>query len=100
MLTKNATEDLESIHNYISEILKEKNVADNYMDTIRRSIISLDEMPLRYKVIETEPFKSMNMRRVLVKNFYIYYSVDETNNLVNIHGVIYARRDQGGLFDR
>lgn len=34
------------------------------------------------------------VRRFPVKNFLVYYWIDEDNKLVNVIAVIYARRDQ------
>ena len=33
-------------------------------------------------------------RRMLVKNYYVYFWVDEDNVRVQITGIIYAKRDQ------
>lgn len=100
ILNKNTANDLEEIYSYISESLKEPSTAEAYLKMIRKAIKSLDEMPMRNMLIDEEPFHMMGLRRMLVKNFYIYYSVDIDNAIVTVHGVIYARRDQITAIDK
>ena len=53
----------------------------------------LDEMPMRFKLYEDEPWKSKGLRFVPVDNYLIFYlPIDETNT-VSIVRIIYAGRD-------
>ena len=51
-------------------------------------------MPKKYALIEEEPRKHEGVRKIIVKNFLIYYWVDEENFKVQVIAVIYNRRDQ------
>ncbi len=90
-LTEKARDNLLELRRYVVEALKEENTASEYLHAISKAVMSLDEMPMRYKIIEDEPFNSMKLRRMIVKNFYVYYSVDKRNNTVFVRAVIYSR---------
>lgn len=100
LLTKEAADDIEEIYSYISDTLHEKNTADEYVKILRKSIKSLDQMPLRHKLLDSDPFRSFRLRRMPVKSFFIYYSVDEENSTVYIRGVIYSHRDPSIMNNR
>ena len=63
------------------------------LDLLQKSIFSLDEMPGRYRIYETEPWKSRNLRIMSVKNYLVFYIPDESSKTVNIVRVIYGSRD-------
>ena len=44
--------------------------------------------------MDDEPWKSRGVRRLLCKNFYVYYRIDETAKTVYILNVVYNKRDQ------
>lgn len=51
-------------------------------------------MPYRVKLIEEVPWREMGFRKIRVKNYYIYFWVNDDTKEVNIIAVIYVRRDQ------
>ena len=55
ILTKQADTDLRSIYEYIAFTLLEPETAARQLDRIEKSILSLDEMPERFRVFEKEP---------------------------------------------
>jgi hypothetical protein len=54
----------------------------------------LAEMPKRHSLVDKEPWRSEEVRKVIVKNFLIYFWVDEENMKVQVIAVIYEKRDQ------
>lgn len=48
----------------------------------------------RHALINEEPWRTEGIRKIAVKNFLIYYWVDDENNRVHVTAVIYGRRDQ------
>ena len=50
--------------------------------------------PKNKKLVDDEPWHSRGIRIFLVKNFFVYYRIDEEHKKVFILNVIYARRDQ------
>ena len=54
----------------------------------------MSEMPGIYKPVDDEPWHSRGVRKILVKNFFVYYRIDEESLKVFILNIIYARSDQ------
>lgn len=94
LLVPAAEKDLEALKNYIVDVLKTPQTALAYIRSLREMMISLSEMPARYKVFDDESWHSYGIRRVLVKNTFIYYRIDDNEKNVFILGVIYSKRDQ------
>ena len=44
--------------------------------------------------IEEEPWRSEGIRKIVVKNFLVYYWIDDKCNKVQVTAVIYSKRDQ------
>lgn len=51
-------------------------------------------MPSRYHLAEEEPWHTKGIRKMSVKNFLVYYLIDEEKKAVWATAVIYGRRDQ------
>ena len=54
---------------------------------------SLEQMPMRYRLYEEEPWHSQRLRFLPVDDYLIFYLSDETNNVVNIIRVMYGGKD-------
>lgn len=93
-VTRQAMEQMREIVHYISKELLEPEAADQLLDKIQEAIVSLSTMPKRHALIEEEPWRHEGVRKIVVKNFLIYYWVDEENHKVQVTAVIYNRRDQ------
>ena len=63
-------------------------------DTLQDEINSLSFMPERIRVVDAQPWKEKGVRKIQVKNYYIYFVISEPNKTVEILVVIYAGRDQ------
>ena len=44
--------------------------------------------------MDDEPWESYGIRRIAVKNFVVYYRIDDASHRVYILNIIYAKRDQ------
>ena len=93
-LTVQAIGQIEEAVQYISKILLEPETARKWADTLQCEIEKLDTMPSRYPLTEEEPWHMKEIRKMPVKNFLVYYLVDEKKKAVWITAVIYGRRDQ------
>ena len=51
-------------------------------------------MALSIAPVVEEPWHSRGVRKIVAKNFYIYYRLDESLGRVYVMNVIYAKRDQ------
>ena len=88
-----ALSELREIYEYIAFDLLETAVAQRQVNRIRKEIASLDSMPKRYRTVEWEPWKSMEMRRLNVENYSVFYLVREEDMTVYIVHIFYGRRD-------
>lgn len=95
-----AMEDLKDIYAYIAEELQVPDTARNQVNRIRKEIRSLDFMPMRYPIVDWEPWKSMNMHRVLIDHFVAFYMVDPDARVVTVIRIVYGGRDMEGIADQ
>ena len=93
-VTRQAKEHLELIREYIATELQAPIVAKRMLELLKSEMMSLQTMPYRVKLIGEQPWCEIGFRRIRVKNYYIYFWVDENRKEVQILAVIYVRRDQ------
>ena len=94
IMTPDATKDLLELKDYISDNLLAPDTALFYIESIRKKINTLSQMPDRVKPVEIEPWKSIGIRKIMAKNFYIYYRINQKDKQVYILNIPYNRRDQ------
>ena len=99
-ITEQAEVQLREILCYISNTLKEPDIAMSLFNEIQKNILSLDVMPKRIALIDEEPWRSYGIHRMTVKNFLVYFWVNEDLKEVHITAVIYGKRDQLKLLER
>ena len=92
-ITARAKRDLREVHAYISGARKEPNVADELLDKIETKMLTLKSMPLRHAVERDEQLKLRNLRKLIVDNYLVFYTVSEKTEIVFVVRVLYARRD-------
>ena len=93
-LTAQAVGQIEETMRYLSQTLLEPALARKWADTLQREIVKLDSMPARYPLTEEEPWRTKGIRRMPVRNFLVYYLIDEEAKTVWVTAVLYGGRDQ------
>lgn len=96
-LTQNAIDDIGEIFEYISDVLCEKETAINIINLLHQNILSLEEMPGRFRTYENEPWKSRGLHIMPVKKYLVFYIIDDDNKTINIVRVLYGSRDYDKL---
>lgn len=89
-----AQKDIREIVLYIARELAAPQAALNLQDAFEEGINSLAEMPERIKMVDEQPWKDAGVRKIRVKNYYIYFVISEGDRAVKIMAVIYVGRDQ------
>ncbi len=89
-----AQQDIRAIVLYIAQELAAPQAAMNLQEAFEETIRSLAEMPKRIKTVDEQPWKDAGIRRIRVRNYFVYFFVDETEKAVKVLSVIYTRRDQ------
>ena len=90
---QSAYRDLDDIYDYIANVLLEPIIAQNQADRIMDKADSLDQMPLRHREYEHEPWLSRGVRVMPVDNYLVFYLPDETDCSVLIMRIIHSSRD-------
>ncbi len=92
-ITKQAEADLAGIYNYIAFELNAPQSAEGQLNRLEKCILSLDNMPERFRLYAGEPWKSRGLRIVAVDNYCILYIPDNNSSTVTIIRVLYGGCD-------
>ncbi len=93
-------EHLKAIRDYIAITLHEPGTAKKMIKLLHERIEELSSMPERIRTIDEQPWGSYGIRKIRVKNFYVYFWVNEEKKQVQIIAVIYVRMDQVKQLER
>lgn len=88
-----AKNDMLEIVKYISNDLQNPQAASRLADEFIKSAENVCSFPYSNNVYI--PLKPLNLeyRKIIVKNYMMFYTVDETTKTVTIMRVIYAKRN-------
>ena len=90
-ITKEALQDMEDMYNYIAlELLSPENAMGQY-NRIADEILTLDTFPQRYRIMDSEPEKQMELRRMIVDNYSVFYTI--RSDRVIVTDVLYTASD-------
>lgn len=89
-----AQNDIRGIILYIARELMAPQAALNLQTEFQKEIKSLTNMPKRIKTVDEQPWKDAGIRKTRVKNYYIYFIVDDEEMAVKVNAVIYVGMDQ------
>lgn len=89
-LSGKAKEDLKKIVIYIKKNLNEPTIARKYAQLINERIRTLKYIPQRYMIIEDNEIKHLDIRRLLIKNYIVFYRIDESKRIVRIERILYG----------
>lgn len=93
-ITRFAYQQMEKIRNYVAYELMAPRAAHRLLAELRKEILLLQWTPGMYALVDEEKWRKQGVRKFPVKNFLVYYWVDEERKIVHIIAVIYGRRDQ------
>lgn len=85
--------DLRDIYQYIAYELLVPETAGAQAERIMKAIRSLEQMPMRHRLYEGEPWHSQGLRVLPVDNYLVFYLPDENEAAVNIIRIMYGGRD-------
>ena len=88
-----AESDLRDIVRYISAQLSAPMTATKMMDAIEEAISGLADMPQKHPPVTDERLASMGYRKLVVKNYIVFFTIDEKSKVVDVERILYARRD-------
>ena len=91
--SESAEKDLRDIVRYISSQFDAPMTALKMMDIIEAAVNSLEDMPQRCPLVADERLAALGYRKLIVKNYFVFFTVDEQNKVVDIERILHARRD-------
>ena len=92
-VTEPAENDLRDIVRYISAQLSAPINAIKMMDVINEALVGLRNMPQKCPPVTDERLASMGYRKLLIKNYIAFFTIDKKAKVVNVERILYARRD-------
>jgi len=92
-LSEPAEQDLDEISLYISTQLLAPTTAENMLNIFHEAMLGLSHMPKRHPLVDDVFLASLGYRTMPVKNYLVFYSVNELLHDVNIERILYERRD-------
>jgi len=88
-----AEEDILKIYRYIARAFHDRESAAGQAMRIVRAARSLENMPLRHRLYEDEPWHSLGLRIMPVDNYVVLYWPDEMAKIVHIARIVYGKMD-------
>ena len=99
LVTQDAENDLKNIRDYIASNISKKTSV-RIINLIKSSIERLSLFPQFAPAVKYEPWNSLGVRRIVVKNFLVYYRVVLEENTVYILKVTYGKRNQQTVLEQ
>ncbi|MGB4313387.1 MAG: type II toxin-antitoxin system RelE/ParE family toxin [Natronincolaceae bacterium] len=88
-----ANRDITDIVNYIAETLAAPKAALDLLKALHESISRLKDFPYSCRVYQPVKPLEQEYRILTIKNYAVFYTVNEQDKLVEIYRVIYAKRN-------
>lgn len=92
-ITKEAEADLSEIYVYISSVLKNPIAADNLLNEIESSFKALIDNPEMYALCNDIHLRQLGYRKIVIKNYLIFYKIDTAANNIYIMRIVYGKRE-------
>lgn len=92
-LTSSARQDLKDIGGYIKYNLREPETLKKTVRTLRTEIKKLNELPERCELMQTEPWTSKGVRKLIIGNYIALYVVIPERSAVSVIRVAHGSRD-------
>lgn len=92
-VTEVAEIDLHNIITYISEQFMAETTALEMLNLIESTLSSPSTLPERVPLVSDDRLRERGYRKLGIKNYVVFFSIDRKNEIVNVERVLYMRRD-------
>ena len=92
-ISEPADNDIRDTIRYISTQLLEPATALEMLDTFQMEIKTLSTFPHRCPLVNDERLARLGYRILQVKNYLVFFSINEKDNIVDIERILYQRRN-------
>jgi plasmid stabilization system protein ParE len=93
VITNIAEEDILDTVYYIANVLKAPTAANNLLDEIERHEEILENTPNIYPSVPDEYLAQRGLKFTRIKNYLLFYAINEDDKIVTVIRFLYARRD-------
>lgn len=90
-ITDEALRDMDELYQYIADTLLEPDYAIGQYNRIADAILTLDEFPERFRLMESDLEKAHGIHRMIVDHYSVFYVIEE--NMVYVTDVLYSASD-------
>jgi plasmid stabilization system protein ParE len=92
-ISEPAESDLRDIVRYIASQLSAPISALNMMELLEEAMAGLSDLPQRCPLVADERLSQLGYRKLNVKKYVVFFSIDEKNKVVDVERILYGRRD-------
>jgi len=89
--------EMRDIYRYILNVLNEPIAAQRKIRQIYGTISKLKNSPFR-AIVDEEPLKTQNIRRINIGKYSVLFYLDEENRTIYIMHIYYAKREIVNIF--
>lgn len=86
--------DIDDIVKYMVSELYNPEAANRFLSDLDEKLENICAMPKIGSIVENELYKRCDVRRIYLRNYEIYYFIDEYQKIINVMRVVSAKRDQ------
>lgn len=90
-ITNKALADMQELYDYIAYTLLSPENAEGQYNRIANEILKLDVFPERFRILDSEPEHTKEIRRMQVDHYSVFYAIKEDK--VFVIDVIYSACD-------
>jgi mRNA-degrading endonuclease RelE of RelBE toxin-antitoxin system len=85
--------DIVSTLKYISEALEAPRATKDHYKELIKTYDKLQDNPFRRPLVQNKYLAAKGIRSINVKNYVLFYKINENKNVVFLYRFLYCRRD-------
>ena len=85
--------DIDSSYKYIAETLEAPKAAENLVEEIIQKLNYIKGTPFSRPLVQDTYLASLGVRSIKVKNYVLYYNVNEKDKSINVIRFFYNKRN-------
>jgi len=98
--SKAAIKDIRRTNLYLKDTLKNRNASSRLITSTEAKVNELIIFPFQHPIVQDPVLKLYKIRYAQIKNYLIFYTVDENSKIVYIVRFLYARSDWNNILKK
>jgi plasmid stabilization system protein ParE len=91
--SKIINDDVYQSYTYIKETLEVSKAAEDLIEELIDKLNYIKDTPYRRPLVQDKYLASLEIRSIKVKNYVLYYHVEEDKKIINVIRFMYNKRD-------